>query len=190
MINKKTILLIALILLLALPGLNASSFRERTVDWLDGMGLSQTLILLLISMLPVIELRGSIPVGIFLFKLPWPEVVLICVIGNMLPLPFVLLFIEGFLKYISRWKIGQGFTNWLYRRATNKGKAIQRYEALGLILFVGVPLPGTGGWTGSFAAKIFGIRFWNALLYVFLGVLIAAAIVTTLCLTGQWTLGQ
>ena len=187
--NPKALLFLLLLLIMAVPGLHASSIATRTVDWLKGYGLSPAFILLLISMLPVIELRGSIPVGILLFNMPWQEVVLISIIGNMLPIPFILLFIEQVLHFISRWKIGKSFTAWLYRRAQNKGDVIKRFEAIGLIIFVGIPLPGTGGWTGSFAAKIFGIRFWQSMLYVFLGVLVAAAIVTSLVLSGKMAMG-
>ena len=114
---------------------------------------------------------------------------LISVIGNMVPIPLILLFMEKFFTLISRWKLGKRFTDWLFARTRRKGKVIERFEAIGLTIFVGIPLPGTGGWTGAFAANIFGIRFWNSLLYVFLGVLIAAVIVTSLSLTGQMVVG-
>jgi len=187
--NKKALLLILLFIILLMPELQASGIANRTVDWLRSYGLSPALIVLLISMLPIVELRGAIPIGILLFKLPWPEVVLISVIGNMIPIPLILLFMEEFFILLSRWKLGKRFTDWLFARTRRKGKVVERYEAIGLTIFVGIPLPGTGGWTGSFAAKIFGIRFWNSMLYVFLGVLIAAVIVTSLSLTGQMVVG-
>ena len=175
--------------LMLLPELEASGIANRTVDWLRGYGLSPGLIVFLISMLPIIELRGAIPVGILLFGMPWPEVVLISVIGNMVPIPLILMFMEKFFTLISRWKLGKRFTDWLFARTRRKGKVIERFEAIGLTIFVGIPLPGTGGWTGAFAANIFGIRFWNSLLYVFGEVLIAAVIVTSLSLTGQMVVG-
>ena len=189
MINKKVLLLLLLFIVILMPELSASEIANRTVDWLRGYGLSPMLIVLLISMLPVIELRGAIPVGILLFKLPWTEVVLISIIGNMIPIPLILLFMEELFILLSRWSPGKRFTGWLFARTRRKGKVVERYEAIGLTIFVGIPLPGTGGWTGSFAAKIFGIRFWSSMLYVFIGVLIAAVIVTSLTLTGQMVVG-
>ena len=102
----------------------------------------------------------------------------------MLPIPFLLLFLEWFFKLISRYKWGKKFTDWMYNRTRNKGKVVERYEEIGLAIFVGIPLPGTGGWTGSLAAKIFGLSFAKSLLWIFIGVLIAAVIVTLLTLLG------
>lgn len=189
MINKKGLLLLLLFIVMLMPELSASEIANRTVEWLRGYGLSPLMIVLLISMLPIIELRGAIPVGILLFRLPWPEVVLVSIIGNMIPIPLILLFMEEFFILLSRWRAGKRFTDWLFARTRRKGKVVERYEAIGLTIFVGIPLPGTGGWTGAFAANIFGIKFWNSMLYVFLGVLIAAVIVTSLTLTGQMVAG-
>ena len=101
----------------------------------------------------------------------------------MLPIPFFLLLDTAF-SILERFKWGKRFTTWLYARTRRKGKVIERYQAIGLAVFVGIPLPGTGAWTGALAAKIFGIRFWNSMLYIFLGVVMAAAIVTALSLAG------
>lgn len=136
-------------------------------------------------MLPLIELRGSIPVAILLFKIPWPEAVILSVLGNMVPIPFLLLFIEWFFKIISKVSLGAKFTSWIFARTRRKGKAIERFEALGLVSFVGIPLPGTGGWTGALASRIFGISFWKSMLYILAGVLLASAIVTPLSVMGK-----
>lgn len=173
-----------LLILPMLSQLHALDIAGKTVSFLQSYGLNPVLILLLISAFPVIELRGAIPVGILLFGMPWPEVFLISIIGNMLPVPFILLFLTYIFKVLERFSWGKSFTTWLYARGSRKGKVIERFEAIGLTIFVGIPLPGTGAWTGILAAKIFGIRFWNAMLYVFLGVLIAAMIVTALSLAG------
>lgn len=165
--------------------LHASSFADATVTWLAGKGLSPRLIVIIISMLPIIELRGSIPVAILLFKMPWLEAVILSILGNMVPIPFLLLFIEWFFKLISKVPIGAKFTAWLFARTRRKGKAIERYEAIGLVSFVGIPLPGTGGWTGALASRIFGISFWKSMLYILLGVCVASAIVTPLSLMGK-----
>lgn len=180
--SKNTLL--TLIMLAACLGLYASGVADSTVSWLQNKGLNVYWIVLIISMLPLIELRGAIPIAILLFKIPWPQALLISVVGNMLPIPFLLLAIEWFFKLISEVSIGKRFSEWLFARTRRKGKAIERYEAIGLITFVGIPLPGTGGWTGSLAARIFGIGFFKSLLYILIGVIVAAAIVTPLSLLG------
>ena len=185
--NKKKMLLSIVFVLLAFT-LSASSFADSTVNWLQAQGINPYWIVIIISMLPVIELRGAIPVAIGLFKIPWAEAVLLSVIGNMLPIPFVLLFLDLILAFISKIPLGKRFSDWLLARAAKKGKTVQRYEALGLIIFVGIPLPGTGGWTGSVATRVFGIGFWKSLIYIFLGVLVAAAIVTALTMMGVMAL--
>ncbi len=181
--------LILILLLLVTPLLFGSSMGEKTATWLAGYGLSPLIIVLIISMLPLVELRGAIPVAIAFFGMPWQEAVLISVIGNMLPIPLILLFMDWFFSLVSRFHWGKRFTHWLFRRTRRKGKVIERYEAVGLTIFVGIPLPGTGAWTGSFAANIFGIAFWKSLLYIFVGVLLAAGIVTTLTLLGKLAVG-
>jgi len=179
------ITLLLILLLTIMQPLFANAAADRTVDWLNSNGFSPVLIVLIISMVPLIELRGSIPIAILLFQMPWPEAVLLSVLGNMIPIPVILLFMNWFFTLISKKKLGARFTNWLFARTRRKGKSIERYEAIGLSIFVGIPLPGTGAWTGAFAANIFGIKFWKSLLYIFLGVLLAAAVVTALSLMGN-----
>ena len=162
----------------------AHGFSERVVSWLSHKGLNPRIIVMIISMLPIIELRGSIPFAIWVFRMPWPEAVALSILGNMIPIPFLLLFLDWFFMLISKVPLGARFTNWIFARTRRKGKAIQRYEAIGLVSFVGIPLPGTGGWTGTLASRIFGISFWRSMLFIFLGVLLASAIVTPLSLMG------
>lgn len=181
---KLRALILVIVLLLGLSLLGAESFGSRTAASLRARGVSPWLIVLLISMLPIVELRGAIPVAIAVLGMPWQEAVPLAILGNMIPIPFLLLFLEWFLKLISRFRWGQRFTDWLYGRTRSKGKVVERYAELGLIVFVGIPLPGTGGWTGSLAAKIFGLDFWKSFLCVFIGVLLAALIVTLVTLLG------
>ncbi len=176
---------ITLLLLIAVAGLHASSFADTTVTWLADKGLSPRLIVLIIAMVPIIELRGSIPVAILLFKIPWLEAVIISILGNMVPIPFLLLLLDWGLMLVSKVPLGAQFTNWIYERTRRKGKTIERYEAIGLITFVGIPLPGTGGWTGSLATRIFGIPFWKSMFYILLGVCLASAIVTPMTLLAK-----
>lgn len=186
-IDKKLFFVIAILVMSQLLG--AESIGHKTAVWLSGFGLKPWMVVVLISMLPIIELRGAIPIAILFFHMNPVEAVILSVTGNMIPIPLILLFMDQFFKLISKVKTGKRFTDWLFARTRRKGKSIEKYEAIGLIGFVGIPLPGTGGWTGAFAANIFGLKFWRSLLCVFLGVLIAAAIVTPLTLLGKVAIG-
>ena len=181
---KKRLIILVLILLLAWNLFAATSGRNKTVDWLARHNISPEWTVVIISTLPIFELRGSIPVGMFLFKFGWLKASLLSVTGNMLPIPLVLLFWESIVILLRKSKGGNRFIDWLYKRTKSKSQVIERYEAIGLAIFVGIPLPGTGAWTGAFAANIFGLRFWKSLFYIFLGVLLAACAVTILCQTG------
>lgn len=131
------------------------------------------------SMIPIIELRGAIPLGAAL-GLPWWQSFFISVVGNMLPVPLILLFINAFLGWMSRCKVKffNKVANWLYSKAEkNRGK-IERYAFWGLALFVAIPLPGTGAWTGSLVASLIDMKFWKAVLSAFIGVFIAGVILT------------
>ena len=132
------------------------------------------------SMIPIIELRGAIPMGAA-FGLPWWQTFLISIAGNMLPVPFILLFIEAILKWMAgcRVKFFNRIAAWLFRKAEKNRAKVERYAFWGLALFVGVPLPGTGAWTGSLVAALIDLKFWKALLSALIGVL-AAGIVMTL----------
>ena len=171
-----------LIVVLSQP-LFGNSTADKTVAWLESKNVSPELIVLIISMIPVIELRGSIPVAIScLIFIGLRQ--LLSIIGNMIPIPFILLLVDWFFSLISKVKPGKKFADWIFARTRRKGKSIENYEAIGLTIFVGIPLPGTGGWTGALAANIFGIRFWRAMFCILLGVILAAIIVTILSLMG------
>ena len=133
------------------------------------------------SLLPIIELRGAIPLGAGL-GLPWWQSYIISVIGNMLPVPFILLFIKAILGWMSRCrvKLFNRFAGWLYRKVDKNREKIERRAFWGLFLFVAIPLPGTGAWTGALIAALLDIRIRRAIPTIFLGVLIAGAIVTAL----------
>ncbi len=134
---------------------------------------------LLIAMIPVFELRGAIPfaTGVMHMKL-WQAFVW-AVIGNMIPIPFILLFLEPFSKWLSRHsKTMERFFTWLFARTRRKHSAtFEKWKYPGLMIFVAIPLPGTGAWSGALAAFVFGFPFWPSLLFIFLGVLIAGGVV-------------
>lgn len=136
-------------------------------------------IVIIISMLPFIELRGAIPVAMGIYHMGIPEAFALSVIGNMIPVPFILIFLgnaEHFLRRYKRW--GRLFT-WLFERTRRKAiKNIEKYEVVGLMIFVGIPLPMTGAWTGALIAYLFGLDYKKSFLTIFLGVLMAGVIVT------------
>lgn len=138
----------------------------------------EALITFAVAMLPVFELRGAIPLGVSLGLHPWASMT-VSVIGNMVPTPFIILFIRRFFRFLCRKsrKIS-GFVMKLETRAEGKWERIRKYEFIGLILLVAVPLPGTGAWTGSLIAAIANLRMRRALPAILIGVLIAGFIVT------------
>ena len=131
------------------------------------------------SMIPVIELRGGIPLGAAL-GLPWWESYLLAVAGNMVPVPIILLFVRNFISWMSASK-GRFFNkiaSFLERKAEkNRGK-IEKYAFWGICLFVAVPLPITGAWTGALVCATIGEKVWRALVSCFIGVCIAGVIMT------------
>ena len=153
---------------------------EQILSW----NISQELITVVISALPVVELRLAVPIAIYLFAMPWYKAFSLAVIGNLLPVPILLLFLDKLAKAISRFEVGKRAVNWVFERTRRRSKVIEKYERIGLMLFVAIPLPFTGAWTGSIAAFLLGLKFRYAFLSILLGVLIAGAIVTGLCLLG------
>ncbi|MCR5457480.1 MAG: small multi-drug export protein [Clostridiales bacterium] len=129
------------------------------------------------SMIPIIELRGAIPLGAAMGLHP-----LLCfgisIVGNMLPVPFILLFINAIIQAMKKTKHLARFANWLEAKAEKNKKKILSFGFFGLVLFVGIPIPGTGAWTGSLAGSVLRLPFWRALLATFLGVLMAGTIMT------------
>lgn len=129
------------------------------------------------SMLPVIELRGAIPLGSVLGVQP-----LLCyaiaVAGNLLPVPFILLLIRWVLEGMKRIPGVRRVAFWLEEKAEKNRAKVERYAFWGLLLFVAVPLPGTGAWTGALVAALMGMRFSKAMLSITGGVLIAGAVIT------------
>ena len=154
------------------------------LDWLLNLNVSRELIVIIIAVLPLSELRGALLVAINFFHMPWYWAFLLAVIGNMLPVPIVLLFLDFFVRLISKVRIGKRLANWILERTRARSRIIQKYERIGLIIFVAIPLPFTGAWTGAIAAFLLGMKFHHAFLAILCGVIIAGVIVTCLCLLG------
>lgn len=143
------------------------------------------------SMIPIIELRGAIPLG-YALGLPWWLSYVISVVGNMLPVPFILLFINRIIRFMSGSKVKffNKFANWLLKKVDkNRGK-IEKFGFWGVAAFVAVPLPVTGAWTGSLVAAVIDLRFWKAMLSALIGVMAAGVIVTLIVYGGvDWLIG-
>jgi len=132
-----------------------------------------------LSALPISELRGAIPLALAVYKMPVFPAYIFAVLGNIVPVIFLLLYLKPFIDFVSRWFLLKMFFNWLFKRTRlNNQKKYEKYGALFLLFFVAIPLPITGAWTGSVAAFIFGIRFWYAFPTIAGGVMIAGIIVT------------
>jgi len=154
------------------------------LDELIGSGLSTGLLVVIISALPITELRGALPVAIKLFHLPWYQALLLAVIGNMLVVPFLLVLFESLAKVISRTNRGKRLLNWLFKRTGRGTAVVEKYKSIGLMAFVAIPFPGTGVWTGSLVAVLCRLKFGRALLSMTAGVIVSGAIVTVLSLMG------
>lgn len=130
-----------------------------------------------ISILPVIELRGAIPAGAAM-GLPFWAVFLCAILGNLLPVPFILIFIEKILLFMKEHNIFPKLVHWLEEKAQKGAARVENYALLGLSLFVAIPLPGTGAWTGALVAALFHMEKRRAMLSITLGVLMAGVIMT------------
>ena len=130
-----------------------------------------------ISLLPVIELRGSIPIGYYQ-GLPWYTNMITSIIGNILPVPFILLFVVKVFEFMKKRNIMVNVIEKIEKRAMSRRESIANKEFLGLMLFVAIPFPGTGAWTGALIAALLQFDRKKSFVYIFIGVLIAASLVT------------
>ena len=155
--------------------------EEIIQSFFEGTGWSiwRELCVFFCSMVPVIELRGAIPLGAGL-GLEWWQSYLLSVVGNFVPVPFILLFINAILRWMSNSKVKffNKVANWLLRKAEKNRKKVERFAFFGVALFVAIPLPATGAWTGSLVAAVFNMNFWKSMLSALIGILIAGAIMT------------
>ena len=140
-----------------------------------GRYVSKEIVVFVISMIPILELRGGLIVS-QLIQVPITTAIPICIIGNIIPIPFILLFIKQIFKLLKKIKLFRGIIEKLENRAMSKSDKIEKYEFWGLVLFVGIPLPGTGAWTGSLIAALLGIKFKKAFPAVILGICMATVI--------------
>ncbi len=156
------------------------------LDEMLALSLPKDLIVVLIGTLPIFELRGALPVAINLFGFPWYYALFLSILGNMLPVPFLLLVWDGLSRLLARIGILMRPLNWVFERTKLQSATIGKYKFWGLLVFVAVPLPFTGAWTASLIAIVLGMKFLPAFLAIFGGVVVAGVIVTALSLLG-WT---
>ena len=151
-----------------------------------GDTISPLMLIFLISMVPILELRGGL-IAASILNIPMWEAIGACIIGNILPIPFILLFIEKILNWMEGCKIGwmRKLATWLKERGTGKkADKIRKVEFIGLLLFVGIPLPGTGAWTGSLIAALLHVSRKKSVPAIFLGLILATIIMTILSYGG------
>ena len=146
------------------------------LEWMTGSHIGILLSTFLISMAPVVELRGGIPWGVA-HDLPLWEAYITAVLGNMVPVPFIIIFIRRILDWMHRFEKFDRIASRLEAKAERGGEKIVRYEMFGLFLLVAVPLPGTGAWTGSLVAAFFDLRLKNAVPVILAGVVTAGIVV-------------
>lgn len=160
---------------------------EGIVEWLANAfsGINENVFIFIISMLPILELRGGL-IAAALLGVPYVRAIIICVIGNFVPLPFVLLFCRKFLNWLKKFKHAGKFARWLENKTLKKRDKIDKYGTWGLLLFTGIPLPGTGGWTGSILASLLYLPIKRSAVAVGLGVIMAACIMSIITYFIPW----
>ena len=158
--------------------------REQLIEALHATGLSPEAVTLVIAALPIIELRGSIPWALTFGDLAWPRAYVLSILGNVAPVVPLLLYLGPVSNVLRRIGFMDRFFEWVFTRTRKRSGVLEKYGAVGLILFVAIPLPVTGAWTGSAAAFLFGIPFRKAFPLIVTGVAIAGVIVTLAVLAG------
>ena len=138
----------------------------------------------LISASPIAELRLALPLAIHEYEIPWYLAFPICLLGNLLPVPFLLLLLEPASRMAGKVRPVRRILDWIFERTRRKGRLVEKYERIGMVILVAIPLPGSGAWTGSIVAFLLGLKFKSAFVSIVLGVFIAGVIVTALSLIG------
>ncbi|KAK4429944.1 hypothetical protein Salat_1295100 [Sesamum alatum] len=160
--------------------IRASGFGVRVANALRASGWPDEAVVFALATLPVIELRGAIPVGYWLQLKPVMLTVL-SILGNMVPVPFIILYLKKVATFLAgKNEAASRFLDMLFERAKQKAGPVKEFQWLGLMLFVAVPFPGTGAWTGAFIASILDMPFWPAASANFVGVVLAGLLVNLL----------
>ncbi len=151
---------------------------ETLVQWFTANlspYISEHMVVFLISMMPILELRGGL-LAASLLKIPPLRAIPICVVGNILPIPFILLFIRQIFRWLKKIRLVAPLILKLENKAMGRSDQIQKYEFWGLVAFVGIPLPGTGAWTGALIASLLGIDIKKSSIAILIGIAMATVI--------------
>jgi len=155
---------------------------DSIVQWFAsslGQYVSREMVVFIISMIPILELRGGL-LAASLLQIPITTAIPICIAGNIIPIPFILLFINKFFQWLKMINLFRPLIETLEQRAMKKSDNVAKGEFWGLALFVGIPLPGTGAWTGSLVAALLEIKFKKAILSICVGIIIATIIMSVI----------
>lgn len=152
---------------------------EAIVNFFIGLfsGINKNILIFIVSMLPIVELRGGL-IAASILNVEFIKAFIICFIGNIIPVPFILLLIESIFKLLKKWNPTKKIVEKLESKSLSKKEQIDKYGYLGLLLFVGVPLPGTGAWTGSLLAVLLNMDKKKSFIFISLGVLMAGIIMS------------
>ncbi|MED6222886.1 hypothetical protein PIB30_068765 [Stylosanthes scabra] len=164
----------------ASDSIKASGFGLKVANWLRKLGLPDGFVVFTLATLPVLELRGAIPVGYWMNLSPF-NLTLLSILGNMVPVPFIILYLKKFASFLAaRSSSASRFFDMLFENAKEKAGPVEEFKWLGLMLFVAVPLPGTGAWSGAIIASILDMPFWSGVSANFFGVVFAGLLVNLL----------
>lgn len=152
-------------------------------------GLNANFTIFVISMIPILELRGGM-IAARILSVPYVRALLICVVGNIIPIPFILLFIDKIFYVLKKISITKPLVEYLEKKAMGKSDKIKRYEFWGILLFVGIPLPGTGAWTGSLIASLLRVKLKKSIPAVLLGIMLAACIMSIVAYFVPFVIGK
>lgn len=167
------------------PGEISGKEAGEIVKIMQAKGFHPLLATAIVSMLPVFELRGGIPVGILMLNQNPISVYLSAVIGNLIPVYPILLFLNPVMKLLQKVSFMSGFLFFLQKRAQKNKKLLEKYEELGLMIFVAIPLPVTGAWTGALIASLLGLKPAKSFLFITIGVICAGILVIFITLLGK-----
>lgn len=145
------------------------------------------IIVLIISMVPILELRGGL-IAASLLGINIVPAIIVCIVGNLIPIPFILLFITPIFRWLKRTRLFKPLVEKIEKKSMSKSDQIKKYEFLGLVLFVGIPLPGTGAWTGSLIASLLDIKFKKSFPAIICGLILATIIMTIISYGIPWVL--
>lgn len=154
---------------------------EIVVDFFINLfnGINKNILIFIVSMLPIVELRGGL-IAASILNVSFIRAFIICFIGNILPVPFILLLIEKIFNLLKKWNFTKKLVIKIEDKTYKKKDQITKYGYWGLLLFVGIPLPGTGAWTGSLLAVLLNLDKKKSFIYISLGVLLAGIIMSIL----------